>query len=61
MGLHAIREHVEDLHLKYEGKVIFGHFTVGGLSSHVLFDSGADRILFIHILSSKIIYLHQTI
>ena len=43
MGLHAIREHVDDLHQEYEGKVISGHFTVGGLSTHVLFDLGADQ------------------
>ena len=43
MGLHAITEHVDNLHQQYEGKVIFGHFTVGRLLARVLFDSRADR------------------
>ena len=43
MGLHAITEHVDNLHQQYEGNVIFGHFTVGRLLARVLFDSRADR------------------
>ena len=42
-GLHAISNHVDNLHQAFEGKVISGHFVVGDSLAHILFDSGADR------------------